>query len=465
MARSPENSGEPIKWVPSNEYTHEDLLKQLLETTNQPVRPAQKPRMPSQPHMQQRAPQQQRPQTRSQQQPRPTSVPQLPVEPEYIPLADTKPNKKRRIRDLPLPVKIVAGLAIIGAAGGATYGTNFEGTQNVVGGMFNHADEADLNSITTTQPNKLGLRSLALDKCTDPKAAYIIMKVSARFPLIPVVPTADSKEPVKVQPYMTQETMETLDSTNQSKFSNFMTKDGDGYQYFTVKDLPLALEICDPSDAVQQDGNKVTIDHTKIRMRVEDPLTIKDPTATAPFKINPVYQTTSANMTMDESKGEYISLPDSLFPTIVDPKTDKLDTTFAKNIADLSSSMKSHDQLQAMLTTTETQIVEQLNSAVSGQNGITFPYGKTTLQDAADAAIVERVIGNAKVTPHINGSDAKITMDAPVNASKQAFSSKDLKGFEKDAPVVITNIDIKAGGIQLPKQTAAATPTPTPTGK
>lgn len=378
---------------------------------------------------------------------------EFPVRQPQVERTESVENTKKKRKISPRATTfVVIGALVAGGSVAATAG--HDTIAAAIQGFGSDADGAgvEVHDGTPVSP------SAFLDKnCKNPENSLMVATVSAEFPLIPMVLSEKNpKTTADSDPYMLEKNIDTLPQDQQESFKAFANDSG--YLHANVVDLPLALTVCIPqhSKAITKENGKYTVDFTEMNVQFQDPKALTGVAINAQAQVG-----TPDNVKMDTSKGEWMNLPHPDYGLFLDMNSkDKIRN---ESSAALVKSYQTQEQLQVILAETETQIVEKIDSAVNGEDGISFPNGAKTLQDAVAASLIERITGKKSVAPNTAGL---LTVSAAVPVSettKKPITAKDpktgaspLKQLDADAEVTITEIKIQNGSIAIPKQSVKA---------
>lgn len=359
-------------------------------------------------------------------------------------------------KKLAIVAMVTAG--VLGVSG-VSYVADFGGVRTTLSAEGGAAAD----DLTITPPEALGEKSLAPDQCTDPDAVLMAVMVDGYLPLVPELATATSATPVEVKPYMTEANKNKLPDSKQDKFEKFITEDG--YLHATLNNIPLTLTACEPTDKQliipppTKDGLP-TIDRSALQLSFEDPA------GEFHTSINAASQVKGADVPTDPKAGEYMTLPNPADNMFLGQDKDE---TFNKGLTELTTNMKSAAQMQVILATMEIQAIQQIDNVVDGQKNIEYPDGAKTLQQAIDAALIQRLggkynlIGNYGITVDVP-KDPKTKQ--PITSNDPATGASPLKNLDPTQKFHITSAKVINGSIKVPtpKPTPTeSTPTPTPT--
>lgn len=355
----------------------------------------------------------------------------------------------------------LASLVVVGGAAGG-YALNIGNVQSMDYFADSHANLHDGLAITPIET--LGEKSLAPNQCKDPNAVLIVATVSGNLPLVPMLLTTENSTPSRAEPYLTESKRSSLPKEQRQKFGKFITKSG--YPEATLNNIPLALTICEPSNAnaITEQSGSLTINRSALEVSFEDPNGLFG------SNVYSVPQVESASVVPDSKKSEFMSLPSPFKNMFLGQGTDAV---YNKSISDVVTSMNDPKQLQVILSKMEVEAVQNLDNVVDGHKHVTYPDKVDTLQQAIDNALVKRLVGNAKVSPIFTGN-YNTQMNVPKDAAtKQPVTSNDpktgaspLKNIDPSQKFNVTNIDIRYGSLSPPfiepKPTPSASPAPKP---
>jgi hypothetical protein len=458
---------------PTVKMSFEDVSARLSAQSGNtmPPRQAPAPRQPApRPTYESQQQRPQRPQRPAYNSPYPSpngsvEVPSV-AQPNRLKLPELSKRGKRRLLMGTTAVAVVGGLV-------AGYNANIGNIQNAFSSFGAGGQSADGFVMTPNQ--KLGQKSLAPDQCMKPEAALLVVTVSGNLPLVPELADAAHSTPVDIAPYMTEANKKKLPADQQDEFEKFITKDG--YTHVEVKDLPLALHVCEPTNsvAIEESGNLLSIHRPQLQVSFEDPWSefgSNMPPITASFQMNG-----ASDGDTDASKGDYLTMPNPANSLFLGTSKD---AAYNKSVATLLAGMKTEAQQQQMvkvlLATVEEAAVRQLDNVVSGSNNIS---NMTSLQDAVDNGLTQRLVGKSvddllKEKALSRDGNYSVKMDVPTDpATKRPITSND----PKTGASPIVNIDLNHdfnitggklinGAMKKPTFTIPSpspTPTPTPT--
>jgi hypothetical protein len=362
-------------------------------------------------------------------QPTQPRVPEMRAQPE---LGKKHKRSRKAIAALSISAVVVVGT-------GAAYTFNVGGLQDTaqhfLGGSG--ADSASANGLTMSPELTAGEKSLSIDQCDLPEAMFLVATVNADIPLVPVLPVTSPETGKSVV----------------AKLDPYMAKPGDGYNHVAAVNLPLALEICEPVGGISNKNGVYTIDRSKLRVTFQDPIGLTGAT------INPKYQNKGEkSVKLDASKGEYLTLPQSLY---INTDTDPI---LKQSVADLTKSLQDPAQLKLLLALIETGAVQDLDSVVQTQSEIKYPDANDkVLQDVIDKLLMKRLGGNLAKTTFKNNyyPQMDVPRDPKTKQPITAAAATTLKYLDATKPVHVSSIDIVYGGVTAP--TASPTPTPSTT--
>ena len=381
-------------------------------------------------------------------------------------LAHTKPEIIEGRRPLSRRTKKVVAftLASLFVVGGTAsgYALNIGNVQSM--DYFADSHASPQGGLAITPLETLGEKSLAPNQCKDPNAVLMVATVSGNLPLVPMLLTTENSTPSRAEPYLTESKRSSLPKEQQQKFGKFITKSG--YPEATLNSIPLALTICEPSNAnaITEQGGSLTINRSALEVSFEDPNGLFG------SNVYSVPQVESASVTPDSKKSEFMSLPSPFKKMFLGQGTD---VVYNKSISDVVTSMDDPKQLQVILSKMEVEAVQDLDNVVDGHKHITYPDKADTLQQAIDNALVKRLVGNAKVSPIFTGN-YNTQMNVPKDAAtKQPVTSNDpktgaspLKNIDPTQKFNVTNIEIRYGSLSPPaiepKNTPSASTVPKP---
>jgi|GEM_PF-3293054 len=394
---------------------------------------------------QQRAPQVP-PHRRYDVQPAPSPAPAVPRHPRptealLIPEA-VKP--KRRLSRRTTAAIIVSAVLVTGGIAAAKHDTISTAVDSMTG------DDGLKNIIGEAKP--VTQSSFSIENCTDPENTLMVATVNAELPLIPMLPSEkDPKTAVASKPYLTEKNASGMTSEQKKIFSPFVNDEG--YMQAEAVNLPLALTVCipDKSKAITRQNGEYTIDFTQMDVKFQDPtMLLQEDLPVARQEDSPT------DIDLKEPEEYYLSVPAEWHNLFLDTKTgDKLHDEAAKKLID---SYVTPAQLQLMLADIVTQVTNEANTSVDGENGISFPGSEKSLQDSVAKSIVERITGKTAEAPNTIGT-LKVSPAVPLNASKKPITHTDAKTgaspfiyLDPSAEVTIKDMTIKTGTMK-PKET------------
>ena len=363
------------------------------------------------------------------------------------------PQKKRMSRKMLLRSGIALA-AVVALGGGGAYVLDANGIRTNSVGTF--SDNVGTN-LETTPNGMLGQKSLEVGQCEDQSSSMMTLTVNGYYPLVPLLYTDENggKTPTRIEPYMTNENLDNLKSSQQKKMARFVTNDG--YNHMTINDLNLFLEVCEPADdskgnAIVESNGKMTVDRSALDVAFKD-------ASSEDLVIGAAPQLKGADSaTVDPEKAQYGSLPVDMY--LAPNDTDK---AYASSRKALAEAMNTPEQRQILYALVQQKTIDQLDTVVKGQKQAKYPQDADNLQQAIDRALQQRVMGRIG-KDHFSGNyDVKAEVPTsgndkqPITTPDKKTGASPLKYLDADQDFVITSIKVTDGSVSVP------TPSPTPT--